>query len=349
MRAQVLYGPRDLRWEERPDVEAGPGEVVVAVRAVGICGSDIPRVMADHAYSYPIVLGHEFAGVVSAVGPEVEGISRGQPCAVAPLIPCRQCEWCQRGQFSLCDYYTYIGSRRDGAFADQVVAPAANILPLPPELDLQCAALLEPAAVVLHGMRRVGVEPGDTVAVFGLGPLGLLAVQWANILGATEILAIDVVDEKLRLAKKIGAHVVLRGDGDVVARVREVTGGRGPDLVVESAGVPVVQESCLQMVRKQGRVLELGMPAGPVTISSLGFQRITREELQIVGAWNSYSAPFPGVEWRSAITYMAQDRLHAPEIVSHRVPLSEAWQAFTMMSERREVFNKVLLIPDAGL
>jgi len=270
LRAQVLYGPRDLRWEMRSNLEPGHSEVVVKVRAASICGSDIHRVMSKHTYSYPIILGHEFTGTVYSIGAGVENLIEGQPCTVVPLIPCRECEWCERGKYSLCDNYSYLGTRRNGAFAENVLVPAANIIPLPNNVDLEAAALIEPSSVVLHGMLRVRLHLGDTVAVIGLGPLGMLALQWARLLGATKIIAIDVIRDKLKMALKLGADIGLNSNKDIISRVYDETNGRGVDVVIESAGVPSVLELCLEMVRKQGKMLILGMPLTTVNINNHG-------------------------------------------------------------------------------
>jgi len=342
MKAVVVHGPGDIRYVDMPLPRPGPGEALVKMRAAGICSSDLPRALGDVAYFYPIVLGHEMAGQVVELGKEVKGVRIGDRCAVAPLLPCWHCEWCQRGRYSLCDDYSYLGSRTQGAYAEYVTAPVKNLVSLPPQVDYEAGAMLEPTAVILHGLGRAGVMPGDHVAVVGAGPLGLLAIQLARIMGARQVFAIDLVAEKLEIAESLGAQVCL-GEG-AAATIYEFTLGRGVDLVVETAGTAKAQESCLDLARKGGRVLYLGLPEREVNISRAAMQRLVREELTIYGAWNSYSAPFPGYEWHASLTYMARGQLQTKSLITHRFPLQQAKEAFIMMKEEKEFFNKVVFI-----
>jgi len=192
MKAVVVYGPGDIRYQDLPTPPLGPREVRVEVKASGICSSDVPRALGGKGYFYPIVLGHEIAGRIAEVGGEVKGVRIGDRVAVAPLLPCWRCEWCARGQYSLCDDYSYLGSRTNGGYAEYVSVPPENLVSLPPGVDYEAGACLEPAAVVLHALAKAGIMPGDDVAVVGLGSLGLLAVQLARILGAGRVLAVDL-------------------------------------------------------------------------------------------------------------------------------------------------------------
>lgn len=342
MKAVVVHGPGDVRYEDLPLPSPGPGEALIEVKAAGICSSDLARALGDAAYFYPIVLGHEVAGEVAELGKGVEGVWVGDRCAVAPLLPCWRCEWCQRGRYSLCDSYSYLGSRTHGAYAEYVTAPVENLVSLPPQVDYEAGAMLEPSAVILHGLGRAGVMPGDDMAVVGAGPLGLLAIQLARIMGAGQIFAIDLVAAKVEVAESLGAQPCL-GEG-AAATIYEATLGRGVELVVETAGTAKAQESCLDLVCKGGRVLYLGIPEREVNLSRVAMQRLVREELTIYGAWNSYSAPFPGYEWHASLAYMARGQLQTKPLITHRFTLQQAKEAFIMMKEEREFFNKVIFI-----
>lgn len=342
MRAVVVHGPGDIRYEDLPLPCPGPGEALIEMKAAGICSSDLPRALGDAAYFYPIVLGHEVAGQVAELGKEVKGARVGDRCAIAPLFPCWRCEWCQRGRYSLCEDYSYLGSRTHGAYAEYITAPVENLVLLPPQVDYEAGAMLEPTAVILHGLGRVGVTPGDDVAVVGAGPLGLLAIQLARIMGAGRLFAIDLVAAKVEVAESLGAQACL-GEG-AAATIYEATLGRGVDLVVETAGTAKAQELCLDLARKGGRVLYLGLPEREVNISRTAMQRLVREELTIYGAWNSYSAPFPGYEWHASLTYMARGQLQTKPLITHRFTLQQAKEAFIMMEEEKEFFNKVIFI-----
>lgn len=342
MKAVVVHGPGDIRCENLPTPSPGPAEALIAMKAAGICSSDVPRALGDAAYFYPIVMGHEFSGEVEEVGIEVNGAHVGQRVAVAPLIPCWRCEWCERGRYSLCDDYNYLGSRAQGGYAEYVNVPVRNLVPLPPEVDYEAGAILEPAAVVLHGLGMAGLTPGDDVAVVGAGTLGLLAIQVAMIVGAGRVFATDLVQARLETARSLGSQAFLAGEA--VARMAATTHGRGVDLVVETAGTAKAQQLCLDLVRKGGRILFLGMPEKEVTLSRAAMQRIVRQELTIYGSWNSYSAPFPGYEWHAALIYMARGQLNTEPLITHRFRLQDAKEAFLLMEEGRESFNKVIFV-----
>ena len=348
MKAVVVYGPGDIRYQELPTPPLGPREVRVEVKASGVCSSDVPRALEGKAYFYPIVLGHEIAGRIVEVGKEAKGVRIGDRVAVAPLLPCWHCEWCARGRYSLCDDYSYLGSRTDGGYAEFVSVPPENLVGLAPAVDYEAGACLEPVAVVLHGLVKAGITPGDDVAVVGLGTLGLLAVQLSRILGAGRVFAVDLVAARLQVAEGFGAEGCLEdGQGISVGMIRDRTGGRGVDLVVEAAGSAVAQVRCLDMARKGGRILYLGLPGREARFPQASFQRLVREELRIYGSWNSYSAPFPGYEWRAALHYMATGQLKVKSLITHRFTFSQAKEAFAMMESGEEFFIKVIFTPCA--
>ena len=346
MKALVVHGPGVIRYEDLPTPGPGPREVRIRVKAAGICSPDVPRALGDAAYSYPIVLGHEVAGEVAELGKEVKGVGVGERVAVAPLIPCARCEWCQKGRCSLCDDYNYLGSRTQGGHAEYLTVPVENVVPLPPEVDSEAAAMLEPTAVVLHGLGIAGVTPGDDVAVVGAGTLGLLAVQLARISGAGRVFATDLVPARLEVAESVGAQGFSARDG--ATALAAATQGRGVDLVMETAGTAKAQELCLCLARRGGKVLYLGIPERGVKLSRSVMQRLVREELTIYGAWNSYSAPFPGYEWHASLSYMASGQLQTKVLITHRFPLQGAREAFVMMRREKEFFNKVMFIEGGG-
>jgi len=346
MKAAVLEAPGRLVVREVATPEPGPGDVLIQVVAAGICGSDVPRVLVTGTYRHPLIPGHEFAGLVAAVGPRVDATWLGRRVVAAPLIPCGRCPQCVGGHYSLCDDYDYLGSRRDGAFAEFVVAPAANLLPIPDGVPEEAGALCEPASVALHGLWQVGVESGDRVVVLGAGPIGLLATMWARILGGSWVGVVDVVPAKLALASRLGVDACLNAaERDPAEAVAEATGGDGADLVVEAVGVPATQEQALRMVRKRGRVLYLGNPHGTLAVPEATFARILRRELTIKGSWNSFSAPFPGREWTTTLEALADGRLNALGLVTDRFALQEAPDVFQAIAQRGSTHLKVLLIP----
>ena len=278
MFAAVLHAPADLRYEEVAVPVFGDEEVMISVRAAGICGSDLGRVMTTGTYTFPTIPGHEFCGVIEEVGEKVRGHVPGERVVVAPLLPCMRCRYCSRGDYGLCSDYSYLGSRKDGAFAQYAAAPARNLLPLPDEVSFRDGALVEPAAVTLHGMIRVGIAAGDTVAVMGCGPIGLFAIQFARIMGARRIIAADIAPEKLTVAKAVGAEECIDSEAhDTVEALFSLTEGNGVDVAIETDGVPQTQEQCIRSLRKRGRLLYLGTSHRDVVLPPRTF-RVHRAE-----------------------------------------------------------------------
>lgn len=341
MRAAVLYAPGDLRVEDAPVPVCGPGDVLVRVKAAGVCGSDLDRVMTTGTYSFPTIPGHEFCGVVEKTGAGVSRFSVGDRVVVAPILPCFACEFCQRGQYGQCDDYNYLGSRTNGGFAEYVAAPERNLVPLPDNVSFSYGAMVEPAAVTLHGMMRIGINAGDAVAVLGCGALGLFAVQFAKILGATRIIAVDVAEDKLAIARRVGATETINAkDVDPVRAILE----KGPvDVAAETAGTPTTQVQAIETARKHGRVLCLGTAHGDVAIPPKVFEHIVRNEVTLTGAWNSFSAPFPGREWRAVVDYLENGSLLMEPLLSHTASLEELPERIRGMKDRKFAYAKVIV------
>jgi L-iditol 2-dehydrogenase len=348
MRAAVLHAPADLRVEDVAVPSIGDGEVLVRVAAAGICGSDIPRVMATGTYRFPTIPGHEFSGVVERTGAGVTNVAAGDRVAVAPLIPCGRCEHCAGGNYSLCDDFDFLGSRSDGAFAQYLRAPARNVLKVPDRVSLEVAATIEPAAIVLHGIQKVRLALGDAVAVIGCGALGYFALQFAKLSGAQPLIAVDVDDEKLDLARRVGADVCINpAREDAVAAVKAATGGRGVRLALEAAGSDKGRDAAILACAKQGSVVLYGTAYGDVTFSKASFDKLVREELKIVGSWNSYSVPFPGREWFDIIGLLESGRLEVEPLISHRATLDEAPDIFRKLKARTfGPYHKILFKPN---
>jgi threonine dehydrogenase-like Zn-dependent dehydrogenase len=202
VKAAILEDRGVLAYREVPDPEPGPGDVLLEVRATAVCGSDIHRFLRGHR-TYPMILGHEAAGVVTAVGADVDAALLGRRAALVPLVPCHTCAQCLAGRFSACDSYSFAGSRRPGALAQLVVVPAANVLPVPDDLAFESAALIEPSTVARHMLDLGGFRPGGSAIVLGAGSIGLMLVQWLRILGAGLVVATDVADANLAAARAL--------------------------------------------------------------------------------------------------------------------------------------------------
>lgn len=349
MKALKLYGIRDIRYDgaaEEPQIR-NDGDVKVKVKAAGICGSDISRYAKLGPYVPGMIWGHEFAGEVVEVGPAVEKFKPGDRVTVSPAITCNACEPCRAGKPAQCEHLEVLGAKAPGAFAEYIVVPAANVVDVPEGVRFEAAAMTEPSAVVAHGFYKTPLQPGQSVAVLGCGTIGLLAVQWAKIFGAAHVVALDIDDEKLALAKSIGADAAVNSTGiEPYEKVLEITDGRGVDLSVESAGTPVTSAQAFSLPGKGGSVLFLGIPYGDVSVKRLYFEKIVRNELKVFGSWNAVSAPYPGKEWTSALHFMQTGRLQTAPLITHRASLADGSAMFEMTAERKESFGKIMFLPE---
>jgi len=337
-----------LEVEERPVPEPGPSEALVKVAYCGVCGSDIPRIFEKGTYKLPTVCGHEFAGTVEALGPECEGkgFKEGDHAAVFPLLWCGSCEACEEGRYVQCSNYDYYGSRRDGGFAEYVSIPLRNLVRVPSGVRLDEASMAEPAAVALHAVGSAGSAVGKSAAVFGAGPIGLMAAQWLRASGAAKVAVFDVVPEKLKLAKKLGFELAF--DGRHMAppkRMESLSGGRGAEIAIDAAGVPSTLLQAMECAASGGDVVILGNPSAAVSMEPALISRLMRREVSLHGVWNSEYKVHGGGEWTTALEAMAEGRLELKSLVSHVVSLEEAPETLRRMRERDGLFIKVLVKP----
>lgn len=331
MKAYVLHGIGDLRYEETPLPELRPGWALVKVLAAGICSSDIPRIFEKGTYRFPTIPGHEFCGLVEeTAGPE-DRQWVGKRVGVFPLIPCRHCASCQRGKYETCGHYDYIGSRRDGGFAEYAAVPVWNLMELPECLNNVQGALLEPAAVALHAVKRADILPGAAVCVVGTGAIGLLAAQWARIFGAGRVVVKGRSGAKRRMVRQCGLEYM-----------EDIRGGEEFDRVIEAVGSAQALEECLTLTAPGGRLVLMGNPDGPRTLSQDLYWRILRKQLTLIGTWNS-SYGSPGSDWAAAMAALAAGRLQTGSLVTHVLRWTELEEGLAVMRGRGEPFCKVLL------
>ncbi|MED3668580.1 galactitol-1-phosphate 5-dehydrogenase [Geobacillus kaustophilus] len=347
MKALNLYGIQDLRFEDSPKpVIQHEHDVIIKVKAAGICGSDLSRYQKLGPYVPGMTFGHEFSGEVVEIGAGVERFKPGDRVGACPAFVCGTCEPCKSGHPSQCIKLHVIGAKHPGAFAEYVKLPEDHLLHLPDEVDFETAALLEPSCVVAHGFYRANIQPGADIAIMGVGSIGLLAVQWAKIFGAKRVFAIDVDEQKLEIAKQLGADVLIHSSlQSPYDQLMEHTDGRGVDVAVESAGSPFTSAHVLSLPRKGGKVVFMGIPYADVKIERFYFEKIVRNELTIYGSWNAISAPFPGREWASTLYYMSTGQITAKPLISHRLELSQGPETFQKIANKEMPCVKVLFLP----
>jgi L-iditol 2-dehydrogenase len=340
MRAAVLEGRQALAVREVEDPVPGPDEVLLEVRATAVCGSDVHRYLRGHR-TYPMILGHEAAGVIRSAGSEVDPALVGHRAAVMPLVPCHACEQCRAGRFSACPSYSFIGSRRPGALAELVALPARNVLLVPDELDFESAALIEPSTIARHMLDLAGFA-GGSAAVLGAGAIGLMTVQWLRLLGASPIVATDIVPDNLEVARRLGATLTLDASReDVPAGIRQLTGG-GVDVTIEASGSPAALIQSVEVTRPRGAIVLGGNQPPDATLPMDVVERLMRKELTLAGCFMSYSAPWPGHEWTDGLAAVLDGGLDMRALVSHRAPLSEAPHVFAAIAARQLNHRKVV-------
>lgn len=337
MKAAVLYANEDIRYSDYPMPEVRPGTVKVKVRATGICGSDVPRVLHNGAHFYPIVLGHEFAGDIVEIGDDVTSLSVGDTVSGAPLIPCFKCRSCQQGDYALCKAYSFIGSREQGSFAEYVVIPAINAVKYCPSIPYEQAALFEPSTVALHGLFLADFKGGDDVVVLGGGTIGIFTMQWAKIFGAKSVTVYDIDDKRLALAQRLGA------DKTVNTLANSPSGEYG--YVFETAGNPITMRQAFEVAGKKAGVCFIGTPHVDLTFTPKQWENMNRKEFKLTGSWMSYSAPFPGKEWELTAHYFATGQLRFdPELIFRTFSLSQAADAFALYQDPGKVQGKIMLV-----
>lgn len=319
MKAAMFYGPKDVRLEDVPVPEIGPRDVRVKVAFGLTCGTDRKMFLRGHPlFQPPFVFGHEFAGTIDMVGEQVKGFTPGMQVVAANSAPCGTCFYCAKGAPSMCeDMYL----RLSGAFAEYIDVPAplveVNLLEVPPGVSLRDAALLEPLACVVHGIERSGIQPGDTVAINGAGPIGLMFVRLAA-LKAGRVIVTDMQDDRLERAQRLGAETVLNVSSvdDPAAAVREMAnGGRGVDVAIEAVGLPQTWESTVRMVRKSGIANLFGGCASGTT-ATFDTATIHYHEVQIRGVFH-HTPKYV----RRALDLIAGGVVTSEEFVTAELPL----------------------------
>lgn len=347
MKAYRLYGVGDLRLEEAPCPVLEPGEVLVRVKAAGICGSDIPRIYQTGTYHFPTIPGHEFAGVVEEVGEDVDIQWKGKRVGIFPLIPCYSCGPCRVKQYEMCRSYGYLGSRQDGGFAEYAAVPVKNLLVLPEAVSYEEAAMLEPMAVAVHAMRKAAPSEGERIAICGLGTIGLFLLMFLLEAGHKNIYAIGNKEFQRRMTDKFGLPADSFCDSrtqDVDAWLAEKTEGRGADVFFECVGRNGTVEQAVRMTGPGGRVMLVGNPASDMTFPRETYWKILRNQLTVLGTWNSSFRQDAQDDWHYVLERLGERRIVPAECITHRLPFEELEQGLLVMKDKKEEYGKVMLI-----
>ncbi|MDO8491461.1 MAG: zinc-dependent dehydrogenase [Dehalococcoidia bacterium] len=339
MRVAMYYNNSDIRIEEMPVPQAGPGELLMRVEASGICGSDVMEWYRKA--KAPLVLGHEVAGIVTAVGDGVKRFKKGDRICVIHHVPCNTCHYCLNGHHTVCD--TLRQTRFDpGGFAEYLRAPAINVdrgvFLLPAEVSFEDATFIEPLSCVLRGQRRARLQPGHTVLIIGSGISGLLHIQAARALGAGRIVATDITEFRLEAATRLGADVVINGRGDVPSLLRKVNGGMLADLVIVSTGaVPAITQG-IESVERGGTVL-LFAPTEPGVTIPISLNDLWFNGTNLVTTYAGAPA-----DVAMALELIRARRVEVQGMITHRLPLAETGLGFKLVAQAQESI-KVIIEP----
>lgn len=346
MKAAVVCANEDVRYMDYEEPQVEPGMVKIKVKASGICGSDIPRVLHNGVHFYPIVLGHEFSGDVTEVGEGVTKVKVGDKVTAAPLLPCMKCDDCQNGNFSLCKHYSFIGSRQQGSNAEYVVVPQQNAVPFDKSISYEQGAMFEPSTVALHGLLQNDYQGGKYVAVLGGGTIGMFTMQWAKIFGSRKAVVFDISEERLELAGKLGADEVINTtEEDFMEKAKALTGGKGFDYVYETAGQVPTMQMAFELAANKANVCFIGTPHADLSFTPAMWENMNRKEFKLTGSWMSYSSPFPGKEWELTAHYFATGQLKFDAgFIYKKMPMSQAQEAFQMFKTPGLVKGKILLM-----
>lgn len=323
MKALVLEGVGRLVYKEVPTPHAGPGEVLLKVKACGICSSDFDRCLKTGTYHFPTIPGHEFSGQIMAVGDGVDGALVGRRVVVFPLLPDHTCNQCRIEAYARCQNYSYHGSRCDGAFAEYVVTPVWNVQTFADTLNYRVAALCEPAAVAYHAVRAANVCPGMRVCVVGTGTIGILAGLWAREYGA-EVSYVCRNERKAEYLKTFGFSSFL---------TEASAGDGGFESILECVGTDVAIDSAVNAACAAGTVVLVGNPDGDKRLSRKTYWRILRNELVLKGVWNSSYAAHDN-EWRKVLSaFEGRQEVFLP-LITHTFSLASGLAAFDALREK---------------
>lgn len=335
MKAYVLHAVNDLRYDDIPIPDCPKDWAIVEVKAAGICSSDIARVFTKGTYHFPTIPGHEFAGIVKSVGCESDNRWIGKKVGIFPLIPCRTCSQCKEKHYEMCANYDYVGSRRDGGFAEYVAVPVWNLIELPDNIRYEEAAMLEPLSVALHAIKIGDVKQGDSVAIIGTGMIGIAAGQWAKKFDAKNVTVIGRNEDKRNLIENCGLEYKVSNFTDDMDEY---------DFVLEAVGTPSSVETSISCCKAGGSLLLMGNPSGDMHISQNVYWKILRKQLTVRGTWNSSYDGTNQSDWTDAVSALSLGEIKVNSLISHCFKQEELMQGLELMKKHNEPYCKVMTL-----
>ncbi|MGE5619752.1 MAG: zinc-dependent alcohol dehydrogenase [Sphingomonadaceae bacterium] len=337
MKAIVWHGAFDVRFEDVPVPTPQQGEALLRVGYAGVCGSDLTIYAGKHWRSTPpMIMGHEFAGEIVEIRGEATSLKVGDRVAVEPLLACGHCHVCREGAYHVCQSLRLIGVDVDGGFAEYVKAPLERIYPLPVGTPMERAAMVEPASVAVHDVRRSRLQLGDHAVVLGGGPIGLLVAQVARLVSSRPVDLVEVSDWRLDLARKMGFDPIDAKRVDVTEEVLRRTGGKGADILFDAAGAAATADKLAALTRIHGQVVIVAMPKEhhPVDLAAFALREIDLTGCRVY----NYR------DYRTAIDLIASGKIDVESMVSHVMPLERGKEALDL-ARKGDASMKVLLKP----
>ena len=321
----TVVGTNKVEIRDSEKIEKEDGYCVFEVKACGICGSDIPRVFEGAAYYYPIVLGHEFSGIVKdSKDPSLIG----KRACVFPILPCGECRFCKKQMWASCTGYDYYGSRRDGGMQSELLIKETNLVPLPHNVSYEAGAMIEPCAVCLHAIKKAEIVGESSVLIYGAGTIGLLSGMWALALGAKAVYISDPDESRRNMAEKLGFRLYC---------------GEPINTVIEASGAAAALCDAIERCDALGRIVLVGHGKKDVTIGHEIFVKILRKQLTLLGSWNS---DFKDAEndWWESIKAISEGKISPEKLITHKIPLESGYEAFRIIGERKEFYNKIMVV-----
>lgn len=343
-----MHDVNDIRFEEADKPQPADNEVLVSVKAAGICGSDIPRIYKTGAHIHPLIPGHEFSGQVIQAGKKADTEWLDKRVGIFPLIPCGRCPACQAQRYELCRGYSYMGSRRNGGFAEYAAVPEWNLVELPENVSYREAAMLEPMAVAVHAMRSALSGNGGkarTIAVWGFGTIGMLLTMFLKEAGYSRIYIIGNKGSQRRFAEGLGidkAYFYDNRNGGAQEWLAAQTNGAGADVFFECVGKSETVAGAVMGTAQNGTVQLVGNPASDILFEKNTYWKILRDQLIIKGSWNSSFRHSADDDWHYVLDRLQNGSVHPEQYITHSFSLDKLEQGFLIMRDKTQEYVKVM-------
>ena len=342
MNALVLESVGELIYQNVEKPVPKRDEVLLKIKACGICSSDIPRIFKTGTYHFPTIPGHEFAGIIEEVGEGVDKTYIGKRAAIFPLLPCFDCEPCQNGQYAQCKNYNYFGSRCDGAYTEYIAVPIWNLVPFSDNLDFEVGALCEPLAVALHSVEAAGeVTTNTSIAVVGTGTIGFMIGMIAKLRGAKNVIICGRSKSKIEFAESLGFKTADTSSEDYEEQISRLTDGKGIDIVFEGVGSPESVNLSVKTCGTMGTVILVGNPTGDIEFEKAVYWKILRQQIVIKGIWNSVFGSESN-DWTKAVSLLENNGDEFRKLITYTFPLEQAEEALNTVKDNNKFTLKVM-------